>query len=100
MSNKVLVSQKIKVGKKHILAVNLKLSSKNLIVLSGSKGYVMCGYLNLSTANKFNDVAVKITKVSTIKEALAARVHSVSYSAKKIGIKKGKGIKDVLKIIV
>ena len=95
----MLVSQKIKVGKKQVLAVLLKLNLKNLIVLSGSKGYVMCGYLNLSAANKFSDVAVKITGVSTIKQALAAKVHSASYSAKKIGIKKGKAIKDVLKII-
>ena len=95
----MLVSRKIKVGKKNILAVLVKLASKNLIVLRGSRGYVMCGYLNLAAANKFGDVAVVVTGASSISQALKVRVHSVSTQARKIGIKKGDLIKDVLKII-
>ncbi len=95
----MFVSRKIKAGKKNIQAVLIKLTNKNLIVLCGSRGYVMCGYLNLVAANKFKDVAVKITGVATIPEALKAKAHSVSLAAKKMGIKKGDPIKDVLKII-
>ena len=95
----MLISQKIKVGKKNIQALLLKLATKNLIILRGSRGYIMCGYLNLRAANKFKDVAIKITGVATIKDALGARAHSVSYAAKRLGIKKGDRIKDVLKII-
>lgn len=93
------IVRKIKVGKKYIQGVCLKLTSKNLIVLSGKKGYIMCGYLNLGVAGKLKDVAVKITGVSTINEALSANVHSVTSAAKKLGIYKGQVIKDVLKII-
>jgi len=92
--------RKVKVGEKCIQAVLIKLVGKNLIILRGSKGYVMCGYLNLGAANKFRETAVKITGISTIKEALAAKVHSATYAAKKLGINKGQPIKDVLKIIV
>lgn len=95
-----MVLKKIKIGKKYIFAFAIKLSSENLIILSGSKGYVMCGYLNLKTANKFKDIAVKITGVSTIEEALKARVHSATYAAKKLGIRKNQSLKYVLKIIV
>lgn len=95
-----MISRKIKAGKKSILAVEIKLLDKNLIVLRGDKGYIMCGYLNLKAANKFKDAAVKITGVTTIHEALDAKVHSCTYSAKKLGINKGQSIKDVLKIIV
>lgn len=91
--------EKIKVGKKSVQAVLISLGSKNLIVLRGNNGYVMCGYLNLKVANKFKDIAVKILGVSTIEEALKAKVSSVSYAAKKIGIKKGQIVKDVLEII-
>lgn len=95
----MLVSRKIKVGKKYVLGLCLKLSSKSLIVLSGRKGYVMCGYLNLAAANKFKDVAIKISGVSNLKEALSAKVHSTTQMAKKIGIRRNQLIKDVLKII-
>lgn len=90
---------RIKVGKKYIKAVLIKLISKNLILLIGKKGYVMCGYLNLKAANKFKDAAIKITGVSSIEDALKAKVHSLSFAAKGLGIYKGQDIKEALKII-
>lgn len=94
-----MISREIKTGKKSILAVLIKLMDKNLIVLKGEKGYIMCGYLNLRAADKFKDIAVKITGISTIEEALKTKVHSCTYAAKKLGIYKGQAIRDVLKII-
>jgi len=91
--------KKIKAGKKYITAISMKLSSKNLVLLKASKGYVMCGYLNLAAAEKFKDVAIKITGVSTIKDALGAKVFACTSPAKRLGIKKGQPIKEVLKII-
>lgn len=78
------------------MAIDLRLLDKHLIVLRGSKGYIMCGYLNLKAADKFGDCAVKITGVSSIQESLRARVHSCSRQARKIGIYKGQLIKDIL----
>jgi uncharacterized protein YunC (DUF1805 family) len=92
--------KRIRVGKKYIEAIVIKLLSKNLLVLKGKKGYVMCGYLNLRVAEEFRDAAVKITGVSSIGEALKAKVHSCTSAAKKLGIYKGQPIKDVLKIIM
>ncbi len=77
----------------------MKLGNKNLIVLRGQKGYVMCGYLSLKAAGKFKDAAAVITGVSTLKEALKAKVYSATLKAKRLGIHKGQCIKDVLKII-
>ena len=92
-------SKRVKSGKKSIEALLIPLASKNLIVLRGSRGYVMCGYLNLRVAQKFNDAAVKIVGVSSIKDALNAKVHSCTSAARKLGIYKGQPIKEVLKII-
>lgn len=91
--------KKLKIGKKYIEALSIKLLSKNFILLRGTKGYVMCGYLNLRAAEKFKDVAVKFTGASTIKEALKASVHSCTPSARKLGVYKGQPVKEVLKII-
>lgn len=91
--------KKIKVGKKYIEAIWVNLQSRNFILLRGSRGYVMCGYLNLRAAEKFKDTAVKITGVSTIEEALRSSVHSCTSTSRRLGIYKGQPIKEVLKII-
>ena len=94
-----VIIKKIKVGSRIIEALYLPLQAKNLIVLRGSRGYVMCGYLNLSIARKFSDAAVKITGVATIEDALRAPVHSLTPAARRLGIKKGDSIKDILALI-
>jgi uncharacterized protein YunC (DUF1805 family) len=95
----MLKHKKIKIGKKYVEAICVNLLSKNLILLKGSRGYVMCGYLNLKVAAKFKDVAVKIVGVSTIEQALKATVHSCTPAAKKLGISPGQPIKEVFNII-
>jgi len=94
-----IAAKKIFIGKRTLNAILIPLQAKNLIVLQGRKGYIMCGYLNLKVANTFRDVAIKIIGVATIREALKANVHSCTNSAKKMGIHKGQPIKDVLRII-
>ena len=84
---------------KFIEAISIPLLKKNLILLRGSKGYVMCGYLNLRVAEKFKDVAIKIVGVKSIREALNAKVHSCTSSASKLGIYKGQPIKEALKLL-
>lgn len=91
--------KKIKVGKKSVETVLFNLAGKNLIVLRGSRGYIMCGYLNMAAAEKFKDVAVKITGVSTISEALRTTVASCTSRARALGIRRAQSVKDVLKII-
>ena len=96
----MIKTKNIKVKGKTILGLCLKLGKKNLIVLKGKKGYVMCGYLNINSANKFKEAAVIIIKVSSISQAVGATAYNLSREAKKLGIYKGQPIKDVLKIIV
>ena len=95
----MLQHKKIKIEKKTVEAILFNLTGKSLIVIKGSRGYVMCGYLNLRAAEKFRDVAVKITGVATINEALRATVASCTSQARKLGIHKGQRVKDVLKVI-
>jgi uncharacterized protein YunC (DUF1805 family) len=91
--------KKVKVGKKYIEALALRLLTKNLIVLRGSKGFLMCGYLNLKVAEKFNDAAVIITGVSTIEEALCSTVAACTRAAKRLGVFKGQTVKEALALI-
>lgn len=95
----MLKHKRIKIGKAYIEAIWINLFSKNLILLRGSKGYVMCGYLNLKAAEKFKDAAIKVIGVSTIEDVLRASVHSCTSEARKLSIYKGQPIKEALKII-
>lgn len=95
----MLVHKTIKIGACSIEAVSIGLLTKNFVLLRGSKGYVMCGYLDMSAAEKFNDVAVKVTGVAAIDDALNATVHSCSRAARKLGISEGQAVKDILPLI-
>lgn len=103
MSNQgseIIESRKIRIGnEEYIEAFCIRLQSKNLILLRGPKGYVMCGYLDMEVADKFKDVAVKIVGVASIEDALETQVHSSSLAAKELGINPGQPIAEVLKII-
>jgi len=95
----MLISRDLKVGKKTVQSVEIKLGAKNLIALIGQGGYVICGYLNLEVANKFKDVAVIVTGVESIEDVLKSKAQILSDEAKKIGLREGQSIKDVLKVI-
>ena len=94
-----MLCKKIKIGSKIIIALNIKLQKKNFILLRGSRGYIMCGYLDLKTADKFSDVAMKIVGVSNIRQALNAKVVFISKQAKKQGLYRGQSVNEALRII-
>jgi uncharacterized protein YunC (DUF1805 family) len=91
--------RKIKIGDRVVEALAFSLTGKNLIVLRGSRGYIMCGYLDLGASEKFDDAAVKIAGVATIDDALKASVASCTSRARGLGITEGQPIQDVLRII-
>jgi uncharacterized protein YunC (DUF1805 family) len=95
----MMIYRRIKVGKKLVETFLIPLSEKNLILLKGSRGYIMCGYLNLNAARRFRDCGVKIVGIKTIDEALKATVHSCTPAAARLGITKGQPVKTVLEII-
>ena len=91
--------KKVKAGRKIIEGISIGLQAKSFVLLRGSKGYVMCGYLDLRTAEKFQDAAVKITGVASVKDALNASVHSCTSAARKLGVRKGQPVRDILSLI-
>ncbi|HDN85759.1 MAG: DUF1805 domain-containing protein [Candidatus Omnitrophota bacterium] len=91
--------KKVKIGKKILKGFCIPLGKKKLVGLVGKNGYIMCGYLNLKTADKFGEVAVKVKGVDSIGSLLKAQVFALSREAKKLGIYKGQPIKDVIRII-
>jgi len=71
-------------------------AGSNLVFIKGAKGFVMCGYLNMETADKFNNIAAIATGVKCIDDMLNAKVVKVSRAAQEAGITEGMQVKEAL----
>jgi uncharacterized protein YunC (DUF1805 family) len=79
--------------------VHVKLPNADFLLILGSKGYIMCGYLNMATAEKKGDAAAMVTGVSSFADVLAAKIAAVSSKGKELGITEGMTGKDALVIL-
>jgi uncharacterized protein YunC (DUF1805 family) len=90
----------IKLGKWQLTGYCIDLGKAPLLILQAKKGYIMCGYLNMNTANKLGDIAGKVTGVKTFDDMLKATVIEVSENAKKEGLTEGMNAQDFLKTLL
>lgn len=88
--------EQIKLKNGTALALKFEMCSAPLLVIKAEKGFAMCGYLDIGTANKLNDTAVKVIDVKDFEEMLNARVKEVSEKAKEIGITLEMTVRDAL----
>lgn len=87
-----------------VLGISVKLPKTTLLVISTSKGYIMCGALDVNLLNerlKERDIiAGRATGVRTLDDLLEAPLELITYGAEKLGIKQGmKGRDALLKMI-
>lgn len=93
-----MITKDITVNETVFKAVQIDLSDRGkLLMIIGAKGYVMCGYLNINTAQKLGDAACMVTGVKTIDDVLNADIVALTAEAQKLGIEMGMPVKDVLK---
>lgn len=70
--------------------------NSQLLMVTSHKGYIMCGYLNINTAQKRGDVACIVTGVKTVEDILNSKVVAVTSNAQKLGIEMNMPVKQVL----
>lgn len=63
--------------------------SRPLLVISGSKGCLTCGYLSMESFERNGDAAAIVRGVNTYEEMLTATVKEVSSFARKLGVEPG-----------
>jgi uncharacterized protein YunC (DUF1805 family) len=75
-----------------------KIPTQNTAVLmiSGNKGFLACGYINIEVANKRNDVCAIVTGVKSLEDMLSAKTIKVSDAALEAGISIGISGKEAL----
>ncbi len=89
--------EKIQLEKGQVIGYSIDLGKAPLLIIQAKKGFLMCGYLNMNTANKLGDIAGKVTGVKTFEDMLKATVVEVSENAKKEGLHEGMKASDFLK---
>lgn len=95
-----MITKEIKIKNSVFKGIEMDLSKdSSLLVITGDKGYVMCGYLNINTAQKRNDVACVVTGVKTIEDVLNSKIVALTSAAQKLGISMGMEVKKVLEIL-
>ena len=79
-------------------ALGLKMDMEHapLLVIRAPRGFVMCGYLDISMAERLDDVAVKVTSVSNFEDVLAASVVEATPAAIDLGIEVGMPARQAL----
>lgn len=60
-----------------------------MLVITGSKGSLACGYLNISTFDKLNEAAAIVRGVDDFEDMCTAQVSEVSAAAQRLGVTPG-----------
>ena len=94
---KDIIFKKITIEDVEADGYSIDIGNAPLLIIKAKKGYVMCGYLNISAANKLGDTAGRVTGVKDFDDVLAADIVEISENAKKMGLKAGMNGKDFLK---
>ncbi len=85
-------------GKK-VQGIEIPLAGAPLILVRGARGFVMCGYLDLQTADKVKAAAAVVRGVSSVDDLLAKPVAGVSAAAAALGVKPGMTGRDALSLL-
>jgi uncharacterized protein YunC (DUF1805 family) len=90
----------IEIEGRTFLCISVKLPKTNLLVVTGDKGYIMCGALDVALLNEKlkgrKVIAGRAVGVKTIEELLEAPLESVTYEAENLGATKGMVGKEAL----
>lgn len=73
--------------------------NSNLVFIKGSKGFIMCGYLNMDTAEKQGNIAAIATGIKTVEDMLKTEIVKVTKEAEKVGICIGMPVTEALEKI-
>ena len=94
---KIMITKEIKVKNSVFKGIELDLcNDAKLLVITGERGYIMCGYLNINTAQKRQDAACIVTGVKTIEDMLNSKIVALTAKAQEFGITMNMPVKEAL----
>jgi uncharacterized protein YunC (DUF1805 family) len=88
----------IKIDGKNCTGMRAELpDSPPLLLLIGEKGFIMCGFLNMESAEKLGVAAAVISGVKTFDDVLNGQVKAATSKAKTLGVEIGMKGTDAFK---
>ncbi|MDH6373911.1 uncharacterized protein YunC (DUF1805 family) [Paenibacillus sp. PastF-3] len=100
----MVTMEPIIVGEHTLIGVEVKLPKTTLLSINTSRGYIMCGALDVGLLNeKLSDrniIAARAVGVRTLSQLLAAPLESVTIEAERLGIVPGMTGADALLLMV
>lgn len=88
------------INKKTAQGYEIPLGSSILVLVAATRGYAMCGYLDIRTAEKKGDCAAVVRGVKTVDDLLTGKVVEITTAAGAAGIKIGmSGLKALEKMM-
>jgi uncharacterized protein YunC (DUF1805 family) len=78
------------------MGIEIPLPKAPLVLAHGKFGFVMCGYLNIATADKLGVAAAMVRGVATVDDLLKAKIVEMTGAAKEKGIEIGMTGRDAL----
>jgi uncharacterized protein YunC (DUF1805 family) len=88
----------LKVNGNDCLGVKVELpDSPPLLLIIAEKGFIMCGFLNMETAEKLGVAAAMVSGVKTFEDVFNAQVKAATSRAKNLGVTVGMKGSDALK---
>ncbi len=96
----MIETRELELEGKKILGLKADLPKAPLVILIASKGYIMCGYLNLDTAEKLGQAAAVVRGVNSFEDILEGNVTAVTSQARKLGVVEGMPGKDAIKKMI
>ena len=88
---------RIQVDGKYLQGLKVELKGlPPLLLISGEKGFVMCGYLNVEVAEKLEAAAAIVTGVKSLEDVLNAEIKAATSKAKAMGLQPGKVVNTVI----
>lgn len=79
--------------------VKIDTNPSPIIVITGKKGFLMCGYLNMEAVEKTQAAAVSISGVSSFDDILNKDVMKISSKARELGVRDGMKGREALRLL-
>jgi len=91
----------VKLEEKACMGLRVDLpGSPPLVLIIAEKGFIMCGFLNVETAERLDVAAAMVSGVKTFEDILNAQVKAATPKAKSLGVETGMKGSEALRHIM
>jgi uncharacterized protein YunC (DUF1805 family) len=90
----------VQINGKTARGVEIPLGRATLVLVTASGGYIMCGYLDIRTAEKMGDCAAIIRGVATVEDLLKGTIAEATTAARQKGITTGMTGREALALLM